>query len=400
MGPPRLAILASHPVQYYAPLFREVARRIDLHVFYAHNATPEQQASAGFGQAFMWDVDLTSGYSHSFLRNVASRPGTDHFAGCDTPEIGTRLREGRFDAVLTLGWHLKSMLQGIIAAKRQGVPVMVRGDSHLSTPRSWLKKKLKSVAYPRLLRLFDAALYVGERNRDYYRHYGYPESRLFHSPHCVDTERFAGAATPGARAELRARLGLTDADKVVLFAGKLIPLKRPLDIVEALAGLRHEGVTSHLMVVGSGPLDDHVRERAREKSVPLHMLGFQNQTEMPAAYAAADILCLPSKHETWGLVCNEAIACGTPIVVSSEVGCAPNLASKGGAGRIFAMGDVADLARAIASVLNDPHARANAKSVSERFSLARAADGIIAALEAVRVPKGTARHASSRDAAE
>ena len=101
-----LAILASHPVQYYAPLFRELAKHIGLHVFYAHNATAEQQAAAGFGQAFTWDVDLTSGYQHSFLRNAANRPGTDCFSGCDTPEIKERLRAGNFNAALSLGWHL------------------------------------------------------------------------------------------------------------------------------------------------------------------------------------------------------------------------------------------------------------------------------------------------------
>ena len=194
----RLAVLTSHPVQYYAPLFRELAERVDLHVFYAHNATAEQQAAAVFGKAFNWDVDLTSGYAHSFLHNVATRPGTDSFGACDTPEIADRLWSGGFGAVLALGWHLKSMLQGIFAAKRLGIPVMVRGDSQLGTPRGAVKTAVKRVTYPALLRVFDAALYAGQRNFDYFRHFGYPAARLFHSPHCVDTERFAASATPQA----------------------------------------------------------------------------------------------------------------------------------------------------------------------------------------------------------
>src|SRR5262245_3093556 len=136
----RVAILASHPVQYYAPLFRELSRQLNVHVFYAHKATPEQQAEAGFAVPFDWDTDLLSGYPHSFLRNVARQPGAGHFAGCDTPEIGERLNEGRFDAVLTFGWHLKSLLQGVWAAKRLGLPVLVRGDSQLSTQRSLAKR--------------------------------------------------------------------------------------------------------------------------------------------------------------------------------------------------------------------------------------------------------------------
>src|SRR5262245_43190287 len=102
----RLAIVASHPVQYYAPLFRALAQRLDLKVFYAHRATQGDQASAGFGVEFDWDVDLHSGYDNVFLRNVASQPGLDHFSGCDTPGIGELLSQGKFNAVLVQGWHL------------------------------------------------------------------------------------------------------------------------------------------------------------------------------------------------------------------------------------------------------------------------------------------------------
>jgi glycosyltransferase involved in cell wall biosynthesis len=379
----RLAILTSHPVQYYAPLFRKLAERVDIHVFYAHNATAEQQAAAGFGQAFTWDVDLLSGYAHSFLHNVATMPGTDSFGGCDTPEIANRLRNGGFDAVLALGWHLKSMLQGIFAARRLGIPVMVRGDSQLGTPRGAVKTAVKRVTYPALLRVFDAALYVGQRNFDYYRHYGYPAARLFHSPHCVDTDRFAASATPQARAVLRSRLDIRNDEKVVLFAGKLTLLKRSIDVVEAIAQLMQRGVSARLMVAGSGPLEAEVRARAQALGVSLDCLGFQNQTEMPSAYAAADLLVLPSAHETWGLVCNEALACGTPIVVSDQVGCAPDLAKDGLVGRSFSMGNITELADACAATFANSPSSAAIRAVSDQFSIQRAVGGIVEAVEMV-----------------
>jgi glycosyltransferase involved in cell wall biosynthesis len=379
----RLAILTSHPVQYYAPLFRELAERVDLHVFYAHNATAEQQAAAGFGQTFTWDVDLLSGYAHSFLHNVATRPGTDSFGGCDTPDIPNRLRIGGFDAVLALGWHLKSMLQGIFAARQLGIPVMVRGDSQLGTPRGAVKTAVKRVTYPALLRVFDAALYVGQCNFDYYRHYGYPAARLFHSPHCVDTERFAGSATPQARAVLRSRLAIRNDEKVVLFAGKLTLLKRSIDVVEAIAQLMQRNVSARLMVAGSGPLEAEVRARAQALGVSLDCLGFQNQTEMPSAYAAADLLVLPSAHETWGLVCNEALACGVPIVVSDQVGCAPDLAKDGLVGRSFSMGNITELADACAATFANPPSSAAIRAVSDQFSIQRAVGGIVEAVEMV-----------------
>jgi glycosyltransferase involved in cell wall biosynthesis len=387
----RLAILSSHPIQYYAPLFRHLAERIDLHVFFSHQATAEQQGAAGFGTRFTWDVDLASGYPHTFLKNVASTPTAARFSGCDTPEVGARLREGNFAAVLTLGWHLKSLLQGIWAAKRLGVPVMVRGDSQLSTPRGRVKRWTKAVTYPVFLRSFDAALYVGERNRSYYARYGYPESRLFRSPHCVDTERFAGSATAAARQELRARIGLNHATRAILFAGKLVAFKRPLDVVDAVAGLRARGVDAELIVAGGGELEDALRKRVVEQNVPLHFLGFQNQSQMPAAYAAADAVVLPSSgRETWGLVCNEALASGTPIVVSDAVGCAPDLAIDGSVGRVFPMGDTSACVEALGRLFASPPSRRDIATVSSRFTLASAADGVVEALSAIAHDKTAA----------
>lgn len=379
---PRLALLTSHPIQYYSPLFRELAKSIDLHVFYAHRATPGQQAAAGFDAAFDWDVDLTSGHSHSFLTNVATRPGTDRFSGCDTPEISERLAEGRFDAVLAFGWRLKSLLQGIWAGKRLGLPVLVRGDSQLAGPRGPLKRAAKALAYPAFLRMFDAALYVGRRNHAYYRRYLYPKARLFFSPHCVDTGWFAARATASARQALRGELGLAATDKAVLFAGKLIPLKRPLDLVEACAVLRREGVPAHLLIAGSGVLEQDMRARAEALEVPASFLGFCNQSRMPAAYAAADMLALVSQHETWGLVANEALACARPIVVSDAAGCAGDLAD-GSVGRVYRVGDIAGLARAIRETAREPPDVRAIAALSDRYSLRAAASGIFDALEAV-----------------
>lgn len=381
----RLAVVTSHPIQYYAPLFRVLAGQVDLHVFFAHRSTPEQQAAAGFGTAFDWDVDLTSGYAHSFLKNVAADPGPHHFAGCDTPEIAERLKTGGFDAVLLLGWHLKSLRQALWAAKRHGLPVLVRGDSQLETPRSRLKRAVKAVSYPLFLRQFDAALYVGARSRAYYTHYAYPDRRLFFSPHCVDNAWFAERATPKARADLRTRIGVGEQTPLVLFAGKLLPFKRPLDVVAAVARLRADGSAAEVVVAGAGELEAPMRAAAESASVPLHLLGFQNQTAMPAAYAAADVLALPSTgRETWGLVCNEALACGAPIVVSDAVGCAEDLAADGAAGRTHRLGDIEDMARALGEVLAAPPTPAAIADRSARYSLEAAAEGVIAAMRFVK----------------
>jgi glycosyltransferase involved in cell wall biosynthesis len=377
----RVAVMTSHPVQYYGPLFRELAATIDVHVFFAHRASPRDQALAGFGAAFDWDNDPTSGYPHTFLTNVARRPSADHFFGCDTPEISARLREGRFDALLMTGWALKAYVQALLAAKRLAMPVVARGDSHLDTPRSWLKRAMKGRLYPSLLRRFDAAAYVGRRSRAYYEHYDYPPERLFFSPHCVDTHWFAARATPDARQALRAELGVATGTKLVLFAGKLIGRKRPLDLVAAVARCRAEGLALHLLVAGDGMLREDLEEAARSTGTPLHVLGFCNQSRMPSVYAAADCLVLPSDVETWGLVANEALACNLPIIVTDACGCMLDFATNEMACLAYPTGDVPALARAIKvmSMLKTDAPRV----LSAKYSLQAATAGLLSALRFV-----------------
>lgn len=377
----KLAIVTSHPIQYYAPLFRELAQRLELHVFYMHRATAQDQALSGFGVGFQWDVDLLSGYSSIFLDNVARQPGSNHFRGMDVPGVRAVLQQGKFDAVLVTGWYLKGYLQTILAAKRLGIHVMVRGDSHLDTPRSLLKRVAKRLTYPLFLRLFDAALVVGKRNREYLEYYGYPCARMFDAPHCVDNGFFAERSTSEAGEAIRSRLGIPSKSKVVLFAGKLVPFKRPLDVVEAVAVVRKNGIDAQVLVAGSGQLDEVLRERAKELNIPIHMLGFCNQTEIPAAYAAADVLILPSNgRETWGLVVNEALASGTSVIVSDAVGCAPDLAADGHFGRTYPVGNTNALSNAIMSTLGNPVSRIENRSAVQDYSLENAAVAIQSAL--------------------
>lgn len=384
----RLAVVASHPVQYYAPLFRTLAAKIDLKVFYGHKASGADQSRAGFGVGFDWDIDLLSGYDHEFLRNLSRNPRLDRFFGVDSPDIGEKLRAGRFDAVLILGWSFKYFIQALLAAKRMGLPVMVRGDSQLGTPRSRIKTMAKAVLYPPFLRLFDAALYVGVRNREYWQHYGYPADRMFSSPHCVDTEWFAQRATEKARRELRQRLGIAPDAPVVLFAGKLVDFKRPCDVVRAAAETRKRGMPVEILIAGSGPLEEPICRLAEHLEVPLHMLGFCNQSEMPAVYAAMDVLVLPSTgRETWGLVANEALACGRPVALADTVGCALDLAADSKIGRTFQLGNITACDQAIHALLAMKPADSAIRHLSDQYSLEAASNGIIAAAAAIR-PRG------------
>lgn len=373
----RIGFLVSHPIQYYAPIFRELARRCDLTVFFAHRQTAEQQARAGFGVAFDWDVDLLSGYDSRFLVNVARRPSTDRFTGCDTPGVADEIARGRFDAFVVPGWALRSYLQAVRACRRLGVSVLVRGDAQLGMQRNSAVRIAKALAFPHLLRRFDGFLYVGQRNREYLLHYGVPAQRLFFSPHCVDNDAFAAASSAIHRPHGRRR---------VLFVGKLIGRKHPADLLHAVARLRDKPV--QISFAGAGELESELRNIAAASSVDADFIGFVNQSELPGVYASADVLVLPSDgQETWGLVVNEAMACGIAAVVSDVVGCGPDLIDPGQTGATFPFGDVSALASAIESVLAlDPEqTRRHLAAKMALYSPARSAAAVVDAATTLAV---------------
>jgi glycosyltransferase involved in cell wall biosynthesis len=376
----RIGFLISHPIQYYAPIFRALAERCDLTVFFAHRQNAEQQARAGYGVAFDWDVDLLSGYESRFLTNVSQSPSTSSFNGCNTPEIAEAIRSGGFDGFVVPGWSLRSYWQAVRASRKAHVPVMVRGDSQLAGQRGGVARLVKQTVFPALLRQFDGCLYVGKRNREYLEHYGTSGDRLFFSPHCVDNDAFA-AASAVARQE-----GAAAGSRRVLFVGRLVEDKRPMDLVQAAVRLAAAGKDVELVIAGAGPLQGDLAEAARAGGVDVRFLGFVNQSKLPAVYAAADVVVLPSMaRETWGLVVNEAMACGVPAVVSDAVGCGPDLIQPRATGAVAPLGDVAALAAAIDGVLafDARTTRPRLAELMQIYSPERAAEGVLEAAAAL-----------------
>lgn len=389
---PRLAILATHPIQYHAPWYRGLAAdgRLQIKVFFCHQASPKQQADAGFGVPFEWDVPLLDGYEHEFLKNVAAHPHTSSFNGLDVPEIGQSLRRGDFDAVLVNGWNYKAAWQTIWASKQLGLPVLVRGDSHLHTPRSGLKNWVKEIAYPLMLRAFDGYLDVGQWSRDYYLHYGTPQSRVFHVPHVIDETRFVtmNARLQAARNAIRTEWGLPSEATVFLFAGKFIALKNPMLFLRSLKSAFGEERLIAGLMVGDGALRQECQLFARDAGLPTVFTGFLNQSRLANAFVAADVLVLPSQHETWGIVVNEAMWSGLPCIVSDQVGCGPDLVDAKGTGEVFALDNESALASAMVHFARNPEQRrargARARTVIQDYSIASAVEGTVEAVAAVK----------------
>lgn len=338
----KLAIVLSHPVQYYSPLFVEAAKQLEIKVFYAFQPNAQQQGVAGFGRAFKWDLDLLSGYEYEFVENVTKKPSSAYFAGCDTPNIGKRLSDYGATHLITFGWHLKMYRQTLHYCKENKIPIAVRGDSQLNPQLPLWKRIVKKLYYPYFLKKYDAFLSVGKRNKAYLSHYGVPEKHIIFSPHAIDQDFWRLE-----RKQPREKFSF-------IWVAKLIPKKRPLDAIRAFKKLLKEEPNlkdkAELRMVGSGPLLDQAKEYARgieQISFP----GFKNQSELKSEYANADCLLLTSDYgETWGLVVNEAFAAGLPVIVSDACGCSADLID-GINGRSYVFGNTNELTVQMKSLL-------------------------------------------------
>lgn len=393
--PIRLTVVMSHPIQYMAPLFRHIASEcpdLDLTVVYLTLPTRAQQGS-GFGVAFSWDVPLLEGYRWRISRQPRSRDAYDRFLGLDDPRLPELVLETNPQVVLVSGWQFAGLLRTVLACRAANIPVLYRGDSSLlQAPTGW-RRTLWEVRTRALLRQFDGHLAVGRRARDYLAHFGAREDRVFDSPHCVDVNHFARQAAPyrepEARRQLRSELGLDPTTFVGGFVGKLEEKKRPLDLIRAAARLQ---TPIELLFAGRGPLERECQDEARRLGVSVAWAGFVNQGQLGRIYAACDVLVLPSDSgETWGLVVNEAMACGVPCIVSDRVGCAPDMVTPGVTGNIVPFGDVDALARALESTRTSlsqgvdfgPACRERAAMHSVRV----AAEGLAAAARALARPR-------------
>ena len=382
----RVVAIMTHPVQYLAPWFRHIhacAPELEFKVVYATDPTAAQQG-VGFGHAFEWDVPLRTGYDSVVVKTAAEATSldSDSFLGVDVREVVEAARGFQPHVVLVPGWHSATQVRALRAFYREGIPLLYRGDSHLGTmSRRWTR--LSRLRARMMLRHYSGYLAVGSRSREYLLSLGVSEPAIVSSPHAVDNEAFrlrADAARP-RRDELRREFGVSADDRLVLYVGKLSSIKRPADVIDA-ARRMDKAVA---LFVGDGPERAALEARGGAAGVRCVFAGFMNQQQIAEAYVAADAMMLPGR-ETWGLVANEALACGLPVVMSDEVGAAPDLARDGVAVSVprhnpDAFADA--LTRAIDGRRNGNSSIHDCYQLIDRFSYAEATRGLVAAAIAV-----------------
>jgi len=307
----------------------------------------------GFQREVRWDVPLTDGYEFTALGDTSLEY---EISNCDTLWVH--------------GWQTAALRRAVRIAAGSGIPVLMRGENcDLAMPdgagiRGWLKRRY-------LQRIFancSAFLAIGSLNRAYYIARGVHDARIFHVPYAIDNTAFNEAAdrAQAARPSLKEQLGIAAETPVILYAGKLSRRKHPELLADAARTLTDMTPKPALVYAGDGEMMTEMKKHAPDAL----FAGFVNQSELPAFYAMADVFVLPSEKEPWGLAVNEAMACGTAVIVSDQVGAAPDLVDDT-CGAIFDSGNVAALAKALRTCLptsGEMGARARRKIAGWNFA--------------------------------
>ncbi|HEY9620943.1 MAG TPA: glycosyltransferase family 4 protein [Crinalium sp.] len=360
----KLLILASHPVQYHAPVFRGVSQRLaeaghECLVVYLSDFSIQGYRDAGFGTNVAWDEPLLDGY-RSVVLNPNSTQQPQGFRGLKAPGWANLLKKEQPTRLMVTTLNYQGAVSAVLQAKGRGIPATLRVETtDVSFPRSGVKQRGRAIAYRTLYSLFDSAIAFGHFSQAHLLAHGFSPSRVGLAQFSVPDrfEPLSPVEKTYLRQTLRHELGFADDQTVILFSGKLIPKKNPMLLLEAIAQLSEaERQKIAVLYLGSGSLEADLQAKAATlPDVTVHFAGFKNQQELPPYYLGADLFVLPSRRqgEVWGLVVNEALQAGLPCIVTDAVGCAPDFAAFPDF-QTIPEDSAADLARAIAKQLHQP----------------------------------------------
>lgn len=387
-----VVFLNSHPIQYFAPLYQQfnVKGSMKLTVWYCSDESISGKMDKGFGEKVKWDIPLLEGYHSVFIKNHSWKPSIHKgFWGLFNPGIILMLYKQPRSVLIIHGWAYATNIIAIIFGKIFGHTICLRGETPLNQELN--KNSLfTTVKYSYLRSLFifiNHFLYIGKQNKLFYRKLHVKEDKLLFVPYAVDNNRFRKIFNSTDKRASRVALQLPVDKKIILYSGKYIKKKRPLDLLKAFNEIAGS-TDACLVMVGEGDcrsvMENYINDNELNKRVVL--TGFINQSLIPAYYRAADIFVMCSGiGETWGLSVNEAMNFGLPVIVSDTCGAAYDLVESGKNGEVFETGNIHQLASTIQKYLQISDAEIN---LIEKAALQKidhySYDQIINAIESIQ----------------
>jgi glycosyltransferase involved in cell wall biosynthesis len=395
----RVAYFLTHPIQYQSPMIRAlVAGGLDIHVGYGCQASGEESFDPGFKQEVVWDTPLLEGYPFRDLQCERQLGETLLAAFLRARKAAIAwLIEIKAQVVWIHGWGDPFpkvpwfSLACMAAAKSMGLPVLLRGETNdLCLRGGSVRRWLHGLFLRAVLNQVRGVLAVGSANREFYLRRGMLAEELFLVPYSVDTSFFQErcAQAKANHEQLRRELGVHGAGPIVLYVGRMAQEKAVGLLMQGFQRVQAYVPEARLVLVGVGPQKEALEALAAEL-LPgtVYFAGFRNQSELPAFYAACDVFVLPSSFEPWGLVVNEVMCAGKPVIVSDAVGSGADLVKPGVNGDIFRSGDADDLCAKLLPFIQSRERREAAGAASlqviEGWGFAQCLVGVRQALDFV-----------------
>lgn len=372
----RLVILTEIIAPYRIPIFNALAARGDIlpHVIFLSENDPSLR---------QWRVYKDEiKFSYEVLPSWRRRVGKYNLLL--NRHVSAALRRAHPDAILCGGYSYLASWQAALWARRHSVPLLLWSEStardqrRRHAPVEFMKRRFR-----RLCRAFVAA---GKSSREYLLALGAPDRSVFIAPDAVDVPFYSTQSDKARRHadEIRPRHGLPS--RYFLFAGRLVKEKGIFDLLAAYATL-DESTRSQIGLVfaGAGPmLSELVQRAAGIRPGVVKFCGWVHREQIPELYALAEALVFPTYTDTWGLVVNEAMSCGLPVIASEVAGCVPDLVEDGWNGFVVPPRAVESLARTMQMLVRQPELAAQMRSRSvqriQAYTPEAWADGLMQAV--------------------
>jgi 1,2-diacylglycerol 3-alpha-glucosyltransferase len=355
----RLVILTEIISPYRIPLFNMMAREpgIDLHVIFLSETDPSLRQWHVYKQEIRFSYQVLGSWRKRVERyNLLLNFG-----------LNDALKAADPDLILCGGYNYIASWQALSWARNRGVPFLLWSESNLQDMRRGhaLVEMLKA----EFLKRCAGFVVPGESAREYLRAHSINDLRIFTAHNAVDNDLFRTAAVAARRNADKCRAELALPDHYFLFVGRFVPEKGVFDLLSAYAKL-DERIRCQVALVYAG--DGASREKLKEQAAAItpgmvRFAGFVQRSQLAAYYALAEMLILPTYSDPWGLVVNEAMACGLPVIVSRIAGCAADLVKENWNGRLISPGDAAALSTVMADIVRNPDLSANMRVHSEEL---------------------------------
>ena len=391
----KIAVLLYQPGPNLNPLFQLLGRQkgVDLTVYYRNSLGVKAEYDPAFGVTVDWGVPVLGGYNYKILRNYFLRP-SDQFWGGMNFGIAVEIWRNKFDAILIHGWNSLANWLAFFTAFLTRTPVFLSSESPLNQEilKSKWKLFIKKIIFGKIFFPYIAAfLYIGEENRKFYKHYGVPDKKLFFYPYAADNERLMRESNllKPSRDKLKKELGFGAESMAIVFVGRLVIQKNPLNLLtayEKLSQIKNLKSKVSLVFVGEGILRPELEKYIKKHNLKNVILaGFQNKINLMKYFAASDVFVLPSgMGETWGMVVNEAMCFGLPIIISNIVGSGSDLVKNGENGFIISKGDIDKLAEYLKFLVDNPEKRLSfgkkSLDINGNYNYEKDVEGILKAL--------------------